>query len=490
MRKTAYDSPNANWAQIMTIPNVLADRYASTAMVELFDPTNRVRLERRFWLAVLSAQVDCGLDVDRSVLADYEAVLEDIDLDAIRTRESQTRHDVKARLDEFCALAGHEHLHKGLTSRDATENVEQLLTFQALRHVRNRSVALVARMAERAAEYATLTVVGRTHNVPAQPTTMGKRFAQFGEELMGGIERLDDLLERFALRGIKGPVGSQQDQLDLLGSASLVNQLEASVAAYLGVPRVMNAVAQVYPRSLDFDVVTCLAQLSAGPANLALLLRLMAGHDLATEGFRPGQVGSSAMPHKMNSRSCERINGLAVILKGHVTMAAGLSGDQWNEGDVSCSVVRRVVLPDAFFAMDGVLETSFAVVRDVGVFPHVVEAELQRYLPFVATPTLLMHAVRHGVGREAAHEIIKEHAVATALSMREGSGLGGEEGLVDRLANDQRFPGTKSELMQLMANPSDLLGMIDSQVQRFVSAAESLIATDPTSAGYRGEEIL
>ncbi len=474
----------------MTIPNVLADRYASSAMVELFDPRNRVRLERRFWLAVLSAQIDCGLDVDRSVLADYEAVLENIDLDAIRTRELRTRHDVKARLDEFCALAGHEHLHKGLTSRDATENVEQLLTFEALRLVRSRAVGLLARFAERAAEYASLAVVGRTHNVPAQPTTMGKRFAQFGEELVGGVERLDDLMARFALRGIKGPVGSQQDQLDLLGSAARVNQLEASVAEYLGVPRVLHSVGQVYPRSLDFDVVTCLAQLSAGPANLALLVRLMAGHDLATEGFKAGQVGSSAMPHKMNSRSCERINGLAVILKGHVTMAGGLSGDQWNEGDVSCSVVRRVVLPDAFFAVDGLLETSFAVLRDVGVFPHVVEAELQRYLPFVATPTLLMFAVRRGVGREVAHEIIKEHAVAAALAMRDGSGAVGNVGLVDRLANDPRFPGSAPELLQLMANPSDLLGMIDDQIEHFVARAAALVATDPAAATYRGEEIL
>ncbi|MDA3041102.1 MAG: adenylosuccinate lyase [Actinomycetota bacterium] len=471
----------------MTIPNVLADRYASSAMLELFDPTNRVRLERRFWIAVLAAQIESGLEVDRSVLADYEAVVENIDLESIRRREQRTRHDVKARLDEFCELAGHEHLHKGLTSRDATENVEQLLTYQALRLVRGRAIALTTRIAERAAEFAAVAIVGRTHNVPAQPTTVGKRLAQFGEELMGGIERLDDLLDRFALRGIKGPVGSQQDQLDLLGSASLVMRLETSVAEHLGVSRVLNAVGQVYPRSLDFDVVTCLSQLSAGPANLALLVRLMAGHDLATEGFRPGQVGSSAMPHKMNSRSCERVNGFAVILKGHVTMAAGLSGDQWNEGDVSCSVVRRVVLPDAFFAVDGLLETSLSVVKDLGIFPHVVEAELQRYLPFLATPTLLMFAVRNAMGREVAHEIIKEHAVGAALAMRDGS-PGAD--LVDRLAGDERFPGTKAELQRLMADPSALLGLIDAQVQNFVGAAQVLAATDPVAAAYRGGDIL
>jgi adenylosuccinate lyase len=472
----------------VSIPNVLADRYASQSMVELFDPVNRVRTERQFWIAVLSAQIDVGLDVDRGVLNDYEAVVDSIDLAAIRNRELETRHDVKARLDEFCALAGHEDLHKGLTSRDATENVEQVLTWHALGLVRARTTALLARLAELAAAYGDTVVVGRTHNVPAQPTTMGKRFAQFGEELLHAAIRLDDLRDRFALRGIKGPVGSQQDQLDLLGDPAAVAAVERKVADHLGVRHVLGAVGQVYPRSLDFDVVSSLVQLAAGPANIALQIRLMAGQDLATEGFRPGQVGSSAMPHKMNTRSCERVTGLATILKGHLTMASGLSGDQWNEGDVSCSVVRRVVLPDAFFALDGIFETTFAIMRDFAIFPAVVEAELRRYLPFVATPTLLMHAVRGGLGRETAHEIIKEHAVAVALEMREGDADG--QLLFDRLGADDRFPGDVDELQHLASDPSLLLGRIDGQIAAFVERVEARVSQSPDDSTYRGEEIL
>ena len=162
----------------------------------------------------------------------------------------------------------------------------------------------------------------------------------------------------------------------------------------------------------------------------------MAGHELVTEGFRPGQVGSSAMPHKMNTRSCERVNGLAVILRGYVSMVGELAGDQWNEGDVSCSVVRRVALPDAFFALDGLFETFLSVLEDFGAFPAVIEAELRRYLPFLVTTKVLMAAVRHGVGRETAHEVIKEHAVAVALAMREP---GGDNDLLDRLADDARL---------------------------------------------------
>lgn len=472
----------------MTIPNVLADRYASSTMVALFDPTHRIRVERGFWISVLEAQIDLGLDVDPGVLDDYRAVIDVVDLESIRAREAVTRHDVKSRLDEFCALAGHEHLHKGLTSRDVTENVEQLLTWQALELLEIRCLALLEQLAEHAVAHTDTVMVARTHNVAAQPTTLGKRFAQIGEELWLALAGLRSVRQRFALRGIKGPVGSQQDQIDLLGSVEAAQSLEGRIASDLGVPSVLGAVGQVYPRSLDFAVVSALVQLAAAPANLALLVRLMAGHDLATEGFQPGQVGSSAMPHKMNTRSCERISGLSVILKGHLAMAAGLSGDQWNEGDVSCSVVRRVVLPDAFFAIDGIFETTFAVLNEFGVFPAVVDAELQRYLPFLATTKLLMHAVRNGAGRETAHEIIKEHAVATALAMREGTADGSL--LLTKLGADDRFPGSETELRAMIADASDLLGAAGRQVSDFAATVQAELATHPEAKGYRGEAIL
>ena len=255
-------------------------------------------------------------------------------------------------------------------------------------------------------------LAGRSHNVAAQATTLGKRFATVADELLVALDRLDELLARYPLRGIKGPVGTGQDMLDLFdGDEAKLAELERRVAEHLGFSRVLTSVGQVYPRSLDFDVLSALVQLAAAPASFATTLRLMAGHELVTEGFRPGQVGSSAMPHKMNTRSAERINGFAVILRGYASMAGELAGDQWNEGDVSCSVVRRVALPDAFFALDGLLETTLTVLDDFGAFPAVIARELDRYLPFLATTKVLMAAVRAGVGREEAHEAIKSHAV-------------------------------------------------------------------------------
>ncbi len=471
-----------------TIPNVLAGRYASPEMAELWSPERKVILERQLWIAVLEAQRELGLDVPAQVIDDYRKVVEQVDLDSIEARERRTRHDVKARIEEFSELAGHEHIHKGMTSRDLTENVEQLQVRRSLELVRDRSVAALGRLAELAAEHRDTVITGRTHNVPAQATTLGKRFANAGEELLQAHRRLEELIGRYPLRGIKGPVGTQQDQLDLFdGDSAKVAELERRVARFLGFEVVLTGVGQVYPRSLDLDVVSALVQLAAGPASLATTIRLMAGQELVTEGFKEGQVGSSAMPHKMNTRSCERIGGLMAILRGHLTMAAGLAGDQWNEGDVSCSVVRRVVLPDAFFATDGVFETLLAVLDEFGAFPAMIERELSRYLPFLATTKVLMAAVRRGVGREVAHEAIREHAVAAALSLRRG---GERNELLERLAADRRLRLSAEDLRRALGEPLEFVGAAREQVDAFVAEVERVVAARPEAARYRPASIL
>jgi len=470
------------------LPNVLAARYASAAMAELWSPEHKVVLERQLWVAVLRAQRDLGLDISDAAIDDHTAVIDKVDLASIDARERVTRHDVKARIEEFSALAGHELIHAGMTSRDLTENVEQLQIRSALELVRDRMVAALARLADRAAEHAALVVTGRSHNVAAQATTLGKRFANAGEELMQALQRVEELLARYPLRGIKGPVGTQQDMLDLLGGADRVDELEAAVATHLGFEASLTNVGQVYPRSLDLDVVAALVQAAAGPASLATTIRLMAGLELATEGFQPGQVGSSAMPHKMNSRSCERINGLTVVLRGYLSMVAELAGDQWNEGDVSCSVVRRVALPDAFLAADGLFETFLNVLDDFGAYPAVIARELERYLPFLTTTKVLMGAVRAGVGREVAHEAIKEHAVAVALAMREQGAAGND--LLDRLAADDRLPLDRPALDALVGEPLTFVGTAVAQVDAFVAQVSEVVSRHPDAAAYRPAPML
>src|SRR5680860_799903 len=472
----------------MVIPNVLANRYAGADLVHLWSPEHKIVLERRLWVAVLRAQKDLGIDVPDGVVEDYEAVLEKVDLDSIAGRERVTLHDVKARIEEFCALAGHEHIHKGMTSRDLTENVEQLQVLSSLELIRARVVAALTRLGRLAAEHETLVMAGRSHNVAAQATTLGKRFASVADEMLVGLARLEDLISRYPLRGIKGPVGTSQDMLDLLdGDASSLADLESRVAAHLGFDQVLTSVGQVYPRSLDFDVVSALVQVVAGPSNLATTIRLMAGNELVTEGFKEGQVGSSAMPHKMNTRSCERVNGLAVVLRGYLSMVGELAGDQWNEGDVSCSVVRRVALPDAFFAADGLFQTILTVLDGFGVFPAVVQRELDRYLPFLATTKVLMAAVRNGVGREVAHEAIKENAVAAVLLMRQGAS---RNDVFDRLAADPRLDLTTQQLSSLVAEPISFTGAAVEQVQSVVRRIDEVSAKYPGAAAYNPGAIL
>jgi adenylosuccinate lyase len=471
------------------IPNVLAGRYASKAMRAVWSAEGRIKLERDYWIAVLRAQKELGLDIPQEAIDAYERVKGEINLDSINEREAITRHDVKARIEEFCDLAGYEHIHKGLTSRDLTENVEQLQIIQALGIVRNKAVAALMALAKRAEEWKSLVITARTHNVPAQPTTFGKRLAMFGEDLLLAVGELDRIIENYPVRGLKGPVGTQMDLLTLFsGDAAKVASLEGSILEHLGVSAALDSVGQVYPRSLDFEVVSVFVRLASGPSSFAKTLRIMAGHELASEGFAKGQVGSSAMPHKMNSRSCERINGFGAILKGYLTMAGELAGDQWNEGDVSCSVVRRVFLPDSFFAIDGLLETFITILNQMEVYPAVIDQENQRYGPFLATTTVLMEAVKAGAGREEAHEAIKEHAVQTVRDLRAGTISSND--LVARLGADERLGLSEEQLAEMMERAQAMTGLATIQVEQFCSIVREKAEKFPDAMNYTPGAIL
>ena len=472
-----------------SIDNVLASRYASEPMQELWAPEAKIRLERQLWIAVMRAQQELGISIPKGIPEQYEAVIDTVDLESIAERERVTKHDVKARIEEFNDLAGAEHIHLGMTSRDLTENVEQLQIRLSLILIRDKSIAALDRLSGLAVAYSELAMAGRSHNVAAQITTLGKRMATFAEELLFAVERLEELIDAYPLRGIKGPVGTAQDMLTLLdGNVEALSKLESRVATHLGFNNVFTSVGQVYPRSLDFEVTALLVQLASGPSNFATTVRLMAGQELATEGFLPGQVGSSAMPHKMNARSCERINGFHVILRGYMNMCADLSGQQWNEGDVSCSVVRRVALPDSFFAIDGLMETFLTVLDAFGAFPAMIDRELDRFLPFLATTKILMAAVQSGVGRESAHEIVREHAVASALAMRETPDAHND--LLEKLAADPRLDFTVEQLNSLLAQPIEFTGAAQQQVRALADRVEILTARYPDAAGYQPGGIL
>jgi adenylosuccinate lyase len=257
------------------------------------------------------------------------------------------------------------------------------------------------------------------------------------------------------LRGLKGPVGSGQDGISALGSSKELKRLEDALEKEFGFENTLTSVGQIYPRSIDFEVVSKLLQIASAPSSMATTIRLMAGSNLASEGFKAGQVGSSAMPHKMNSRSSERINGMMVLLRGYTTMAADLAGDQWNEGDVSCSVVRRVVIPDAFYVADGLLHTFMTILTEFGIFEENINKELQEQLPFLATSQILMSCVKAGMGREVAHELIKKHATTNTAG-----------NFFKALSGENNFPLSLGQLNELIKNPADFAGSAIEQSQK------------------------
>ena len=451
-------------------------------MREIWSAESKIRAERKLWIAVAKFQSK-ALSIPDSAIKDYEKVVEKIDLASIDNREKQSRHDVKARIDEFNELAGHQFIHLGMTSRDLTENIEAFQIRSALLLIQERTAALLFQLAERATKYAELPIVARTHNVPAQLTTLGKRFATVGEELLFSFERLNNLIERYPNRGIKGPVGTEQDSRDLIGDNQI--ELEKLIATNLGFTKTLDSVGQIYPRSFDFDVISALVQLAAAPSNLATSIRLMAGAGLVTEGFKAGQTGSSAMPHKMNTRSCERINGLAAVLSGYLTMISQISGGQWNEGDVSDSVVRRVALSDAFFALDGIIETTLTVLTEFGAFEARINEEIDAELPFLATTKFLMAAIKNGAPREAAHEALKELSTKALLARQSGKPIS----LIDAIATEPRIPLDKRALETLLSNRGEFIGNAPLQTARVVVRIKSAISKFPNATTYKPSEI-
>jgi len=434
-------------------PNVLATRYATKDMVAIFDPINKIINERKFWITIMKLQQKAGLPITDNDIKAYEKVIDKVDLESIDKREIKTRHDVKARIEEFNALAGVEKIHVGLTSRDLTENIELIQIKAGLELIEHRVLQTLFLLSEKITKYEKTYIVGRSHNVAAQVTTLGKRFATCAEELLFAHTALKELIARLPLRGIKGPVGTSQDALDAMGK-DFAN-LEKSIAEEFGFENTWSSVGQIYPRSVDFEVVSKLLQIASAPSSMATTIRLMAGSGLVSEGFKAGQVGSSAMPHKMNSRSSERINGMMVLLRGYNTMAADLAGDQWNEGDVSCSVVRRVVIPDSFYVLDGLLHTFMTILQEFGAFEDKIKAELDEQLPLLATSKILMECVKAGMGREGAHQLIKKHSTT-------------EHHFFKALASEKEFPLSLNQLKDLIKDPSDFAGMAVEQ-SRFVA---------------------
>ena len=473
-------------------PNVLSQRYATKKMNDIFSEEGKTRFERLFWLSVLKAQRELGLDIPVEAVHAYEEAVNRINFELIEEIERRTKHDVKAKIEAFCqAAGGYEYIHLGLTSRDLTDNVEQIQIRRAMKLIHGKYVSVLRHLLNKAEAYRGVELVARTHHQAAQSTLLGRRFSMWAEELLFHILEFEAFIDDYPLRGIKGAVGTQFDMVTLLCSHEKALELDERVAAEYGFKNLLSSTGQIYARSLDYKLLFHLSALSSACESFAKTIRLMAGYELVTEGFRRGQVGSSVMPHKMNTRSTERICAFSELLKMYVDGGSRLSGDQWEEGDVSCSAIRRVLIPDAFYVADGLLETTLTVLNQMGAYPAVISKEVDRYLPFLATTEVLDMAVQHGIGREQAHSLIKKHAIAEALKMREeGSDV---NMLMDRLSEEPAFKEagiTSSTLFDLLKDKEHFLGNAEAQIDAVAKKAEPVLARYSKEAAYEPGDIL
>jgi adenylosuccinate lyase len=474
----------------MANENILSARYATPEMNSIFSEKGKILSERELWIAVMIAQKSLGLNIPSGDIEKFEAVKHIIDLDEIKTIEQTTKHDVKARIESFVKTAGaSQQLHRGMTSRDLTDNVEQMQYRNASKLVLNKGVSILRHFIDNSEKYSNY-ILARTHNQPAQATLLGRRFSMWAEELMLHLRNFENFVDDYQLRGIKGAVGTQTDMIKLLGSREKVQKLEEIIAEKLGFKETLKSTGQVYPRSLDYALCNNLAQLSSAPANFALTMRLMSGFGLVGEGFGEGQSGSSAMPYKMNTRSCERINGFANLIKMYSDGASRISGDQWQEGDVSCSVVRRVIGPDSFYAMDGLCEATLTVLNNMEAYEGRIIHELDKYLPFIVTTEVMQMVTKKGVGREDAHKVIKEHAVAE-LDRTRGEGTY-KTNLPALLANDQIFSGliTEEQIENMIKDKEGQIGNARTQIDAVSRDAEYFFSKYPEGKDYEPGSIL
>lgn len=471
--------------------NILSERYATKEMNAIFSEEGKILAERELWIAIMKAQKELGLDIPSKDIEKFESAMDNIDLDQIAKIELKTKHDVTARIEAFILAAGAgQYVHVGMTSRDLTDNVEQMQARKASQLIFGKCVSVLRHFADKAQEYKDVVISARTHHQPAQPTLLGRRICMWGEELFIHVREFEKFIERYPLRGIKGPVGTQSDMLSLLHDEGNVAMLEKRVSNLLGFAQCLDSPGQVYPRSLDQGLLSRLSEISSPCANFAITMRLMAGEELVTEGFTKHQKGSSAMPHKMNTPHSERIVGFSKLLKMYAAGAGLIAGDQWEEGDVSCSVVRRVILPDAFYAADGLCETTLSVLNEMGVYKAMIRNEVDRYLPFLASTKILSFAVKAGMGREDAHAVIKRHAVDVAKYRRTVGTL--ENDMLERLAKDPQFQHygiSRNDLEAIFSDQAGLVGLAHEHMSKVCERINQLVKEYPAMASYEPRPI-
>lgn len=443
----------------------LVARNASAEMIALFSPLHRVRTWRQIWIALAEAQRELGLPITEKQIRALRAVTNDVDFDSAAKHEQRLRHDVMAHLHAFGdqAPSARGILHLGATSMDIVDNADLIIMRQGLRIIRSWLLEIIDRFAEQAAKHRALPCLGYTHFQPAQLTTVGKRICLWCWDFVRDLNEVERLRHGMPFRGIRGATGTQAGFLGLFqGNAAKVRRLEQLVAQKLHFDDCEPVTGQTYSRKLDAQVISTLANIAAGVHKFANDLRLLAGLKEMEEPFESAQIGSSAMPYKRNPMLCERATGLARFVISLAQSAYLNAAEQWLERTLDDSSNKRLLIPEAFLATDGMLQIVARVAEGLVVNPTIIAARVEAELPFIATEEILLAASAKGGDRQALHEKLRRHSHAAGVEVKQ---RGRPNDLLRRISGDPAFAGVR---LDSILDPARHVGLAPKQVDEFL----------------------
>jgi len=450
--KTLYASP-------------LVERNASRQMAKLFGPQKKFSTWRRLWLELAKAQKKLGLDIKQSQINEMAGHLDDIDFRKAAAYEKKFRHDVVAHIHTFAEAAPKAApiIHLGATSCYVGDNADLIIIREALRITAGKLAAVINLLAKFAKKHRSLATLGFTHYQPAQLTTVGKRATLWCYEFVMDLQEVEYRLQNLPFRGVKGTTGTQASFLELFnGSHRKVKQLDKAVAKAFGFDKTCAVTGQTYQRKIDTLVVNTLASVAQSAHKLCNDVRLLGNLKEIEEPFEKSQVGSSAMAYKRNPMRAERVTALSRLVFSLASSPLMTAGEQWFERTLDDSANRRVVIPEAFLAVDGILEILMNVLDGLVVYPKVIAARVAAELPFMATENILMAAVKAGGNRQTLHEKIRQHSHAAAAQVKQA---GKPNDLFDRLKSDPAF---RKVDFKTTLNPKNYIGRALQQVDEFI----------------------
>lgn len=475
MPRDCYESP-------------LSQRYASREMREIFSPDRKFKTWRRLWIALAEAEMELGLPITPEQVAELKAHAEDINYEVAEAREREVRHDVMSHVYAYgqqCpAAAGIIHL--GATSCYVGDNTDILLMAEALELVRDKIVAVLRVLARFAGEYKDLPTLAFTHFQPAQPTTVGKRATLWAQDLLMDLEDVEYQLSKTKLMGCKGTTGTQASFLELFeGDHEKCRELDRRVAEKMGVAECFPVSGQTYSRKLDSQILGLLSGVAQSAAKFSNDIRLLQHLKEVEEPFEKHQIGSSAMAYKRNPMRSERIASLSRYVMTAALNPALTEAGQWFERTLDDSANKRIAIPEAFLAVDGILDLYANVADGLVVYPKVIERHLLRELPFMATENIMMDAVKRGGDRQALHERIRVHSMEAGRVVKE-KGL--ENDLLARIAADPAFGVTLDQLREI-ARPERYVGRAPQQTEEFLAEVVAPVLARYAGVGQRRAEI-